>query len=193
VDCDGLERSRERSAGRRGARRRLGELARALERVLPVLERTAAGAEHELVAPHGPAVRSEVGAEPDRASLEDLVESLDALRVSLETESRRTQELLRSAPVLGGATLLETRRRHTDVDWPALEQLEQSWRADPQATERAQRFSTARDLLEAYGPPTEIQAHDGVLKFRYKREGGTEWSFQLADGFVVATWVDLRE
>ena len=173
--------------------RELGEVARTQERILVALERLAAHWEDELVPPSGSAVRAELGADVvEGPSLDELVESLAALRASLETESRRTQDLLRSAPALGGESLLETRQRRSAVDWPALERLEQSWRADARAADRSQYFQSARDLLETYGPPTAIYRQEkGGMLFHYSRspKGVSGSYFRLHDGIVIEFFV----
>ena len=100
------------------------------------------------------------------ASLHELTVSLEQLRESIEAESRRTQEVIRNAPVFGGESLNELRDRTADTNWTDLEALEENWRSDPTATARSQHFQSARDLLEAYGPTERDLSTEGRTALR---------------------------
>ncbi|MEM9380364.1 MAG: hypothetical protein AAGB93_10490 [Planctomycetota bacterium] len=137
------------------------------------------------------------GADGDGAEvpgLAVLAARLDELRASLEFESRRTQEAIRSAPAFGGETLGDVRRRVTDVAWAALDGLEEDWRTDERSADRSQRFQTARDLLETYGPPSSIYRPKGGLLYVYRRhddgQAGPAHYFRLQDGYVVEFFVE---
>jgi hypothetical protein len=175
--------------------RELEQLSRSQNRTAEALERLERLLSRGLDArPSSTDARREVAAGPEPQSLEGLIASLDALRASIETESRRTQELIRSAPAFGGESLSELRQRRTVTDWTTLEGLEQSWRADPDLASRSQYLQTARDLLESYGPPTAIYRPKGGMLFHYRRhaEGaaGPSWYFRLQDGLVVEFFVE---
>ena len=103
------------------------------------------------------------------ASLGELAESLEALRKSIESESRRTQDVIRNAPAFGAESLRDIRGRTVDTNWADLETLEQNWRSDPTTTARSQHFQSARDLLENYGPPNAIYRPKGGLHYVYRR------------------------
>lgn len=171
----------------------LRELRRAQERTADVLGRLEAflGARLEAPPPE-PAARSPQGELPTPESFEALARSLDAVRVAFERESTQTRELLRAAPALH-ESLRELRTRRAEIDWAALEQLETRWRGDPEGADRSQHFQTARDLLEAYGPPTAIYRPKSGMLFHYRRaegEPGPSWYFRLQEGFVVEFFVE---
>ncbi len=127
-------------------------------------------------------------------SMAALRESMDALRLAYEAESDETQEILRSAPALGGESVRAARERRSEVDWEALKVLETAWRSDPDAADRSQYFQTARDLVEAYGPPTAIHRPKGDLAFYYHRgpsqSPGPAWYFRIKEGLVVEFFID---
>lgn len=176
----------------------LGALTRTQERTVQALERLETLLAERLDAPvlqAAPRRPVDDGSGTSVESLDELVEALNALRLSLETESRRTQELLRDAPALGGESLLAVRERRIAPDWVALEDLEKTWRQDEDLADRSQYFQTARDLLETYGPPTAIyRPKGGGLLFHYRNipldTPGTSWYFRLQDGFVVEFWIE---
>ncbi|MEM1452009.1 MAG: hypothetical protein AAF957_13895 [Planctomycetota bacterium] len=160
---------------------------------LAALERSAADA---ALAPvpspsGGRRVAADAGEVP---GLAELAASLDGLRASLETQSKRTQEAIRSAPAFGGETLSDVRRRVTSVEWGALDELEEQWRSDERATDRSQAFQTARDLLATYGPPSAIYRPKGGLLYVYRRhaegQAGPALYFRLQDGYVVEFFVE---
>ena len=148
----------------------LNELAAAQKRTAAALLRLEELLSERLdtTVPASPA-RGVVGASAP-PSYDELIASLDALRTTLETESRRTQELIRGAPAFGGESLLQVRGRKNEANWAALEVLLEEWRLDRKAATRSQYFKSVRDLLEAYGPPTTIHPQQGTLMFEYKRE-----------------------
>ncbi len=180
----------------------LAELARTQERTLRVLEALEARlAANELVPPAGLAAPRESadGAPapgPAVADLGALAQSIDALRVTFQAETQRTQELLRSAPALGGESLIDVRARRSEIDWVALELLEERWNEDERASDRSQYFQSARDLIEAYGPPSAIYRPKGGVLFVYRRADpsvpANSWYFRLQDDYVVEFWIEIE-
>ena len=144
-------------------------------------------------ASRAPSSREVVGGLP-APSLDELVASLDALRVSIESNSQQTRDMLQTTIGDAGESLVETKERNTLTNWPALEGLEHEWRANPDQATREQYLQTARDLLEAYGPPTAIYRPKSGLLFHYRRhaEGapGVEWYFRMQDGIVIEFYVE---
>jgi hypothetical protein len=172
-------------------RAELARLALAEERTLAVLERleqALAG----LTAPV-PEERRAVSAAPP-PSLDELVASLDALRATIEAETRRTQELIRDAPAFGGESLQSVRERNAATDWTALDRLESDWRTDGKAVDRSQQLQSPRDLLRAYGPPSAIYRPQGGMLFVYRRhaegQSGPAHYFRLQEGMVIEYWVE---
>ena len=129
-------------------------------------------------------------------SFTQLARSLDALRESFERETTATQEVLRSSPVFGEEALRVLRDEKLDPDWRALEELEQSWIANPEQANRSQYFLTPQDLLKLYGPPTNIYRPQGGLNFysrqHPKGDSGPAWSFRIQEGFVVGFWLEYE-
>ena len=168
-------------------------------------ERTAAALEHleEVLADRldvpAPAMsaRHPLASAPGPESFDYLIASLDALRATFEAESGRTRELIRSAPAFGGESLREIRGRSAGPNWIALDELERSWRTDGQQANRSQYLQTARDLLEAYGPPSAIYRPQGGILFVYRRhaegEAGPAWYFRIQDGIVVEFFLEDEE
>jgi len=168
----------------------LDRLARSQERTAAALERLEEILTERLDVPTLEAsARRAVGSAPAAETFDQLIASLDALRATLEAESRRTQELIRRAPAFGGESLREVHDRSPGPDWGALGELERGWRADEREANRSQYLQTARDLLEAYGPPTAIYRPKDGLLFVYRRhaegQSGPAWYFRLQDGMVV--------
>lgn len=134
---------------------------------------------------------------PDAETYADLIRSLDALRRSMEEDSQRTQEMLRNHAVDGGESLVTTRRLNTVTLWSELEALEKAWRIDEDAASRSQYFQTAKDLLLAYGPPTEIFRPKGGILFYYRNHpagsAGPAWYFRLQDDMVVEFFLEDEE
>lgn len=168
------------------------------DRTAAVLERLEAALAERLVPPAVEDTHREPAGAPSPApeSLDELVASLGALRDAIELESRRTQELIRTAPALGGTSLDEARRRSPATNWVALEELEKQWHDDAQAVGRSQYFRTVRDVIETYGPPTAIyrprDRADVLLHYRRGPEGepGWSWYFRVHDGYVVEFWME---
>lgn len=168
----------------------LRHLAQSQERTALALERLEAVLADRLDTPPPPgSARSAVSSGPAPESFDELIVSLDALRTTFEAESRRTQELIRTAPAFGGESLQEVLQRSSGPNWISLEELEKSWRADKSQANQSQYFQTSRDLLVAYGPPTAIHRPTGGLLYAYRRhaEGGAgpAWFFRMQDGIVV--------
>ncbi len=175
----------------------LARLRQAQARTAGVLERLEElFAEPELAPAATPGERVAIGDFPPPESFDALARSLDALRATLERESNETQSLIRSAPALGGETLIDVRDRRADVDWVALEALAERWHGDAHAADRSQYFQTSRDLLEAYGPPSAIyRPKDGLLfKYRDAPEDvpAPSWYFRLKDGIVIEFWLETE-
>ena len=130
----------------------------------------------------------------DVGSYAALIESLDALRASIEEDSLRTQEMLLRNPGGEGESLVTTRRRNTVTLWSELEALEQAWRVDEEAASRSQYFQTAKDLLQAFGPPTEIFRPKSGILFYYRNHPpgtpGPAWYFRLQDDMVVEFFLE---
>lgn len=130
----------------------------------------------------------------DQESYSTLVASLDALRRSIEEDSMHTQEMLSRSPAGEGESLVTTRRRNTVTLWAELEALEQTWRVDEAAASRSQYFQTMKDLLQAYGPPTEIFRPKGGILFYYRNHPpgtpGPAWYFRLQDDMVVEFFLE---
>lgn len=173
--------------------RELGRLVEAQERTLAVLERLAEGLEAGPLPAPVRAMPARARVEAERAgdsSSERWLSALEDVRATFATESHRTQELLRGAPALGGESLTEVRERRRDTDWNALEVFEAAWRRDSKAASRTCHFLTMRELLEAYGPPTDLYRPQGGLIFHYARDAGPEWYFRLQDGTCIEAWVE---
>ncbi|MFT5287065.1 MAG: hypothetical protein ACI8TQ_003241 [Planctomycetota bacterium] len=172
-------------------------MAKVLERIEQLLD---SGSGTQLGTPSkNTGERMAVSSSEDSATpqtLAELVRSLDSLRSSIEQESLTTQEMIRSGSAFGGESMLKLRDQKTDPSWIALEELEQSWHANPEAANRSQYFLTPQDLLKRYGPPTAIYRPQGGLNFYYRKhpkgESGPAWSFRVQDGIVVGFLVDYE-
>lgn len=131
------------------------------------------------------------------ADFAELIASLDALRHSLATEAQKTQALIRTAPAFGGETLNQVRKRRSEIDWHSLESLRAKWEHDADEANRTQYLQSAKDLVEAYGPPSAIYRPKDGLLFTYRgpeEEGRTRtWYFRLKDGFVIEFFVEWEE
>jgi hypothetical protein len=174
----------------------LRELRRSHERTAELLERIEARLAQRLEAPPAErTARAPQGELSERESFDELAKSLDALRDTFERESSETQAVIRRSPAFGGESLVEARRRRSDVDWVALQDLEARWRSEPGLANRSQYFQTLHDLLETYGPPTAIyRPGKGGMLLHYRRapEGtlGPSWYFKLEDGIVVEFFLE---
>ena len=177
----------------------LAELARAQERTAAALERLEDLLEAPVRAGEEPAVRRpsiKEGGELPR--FDELIASLDALRASFEAESQRTQELIRSAPALGGESLSQLKQRSTVTNWSALDLLEDSWREDSEKASRSQYLQSAQDLVASYGVPSSIyRPKRGGLLFVYRRheegQAGPAWYYHVQDGMVVEFFLEDEE
>ena len=139
-------------------------------------------------------ISERTGFAPDLAAL---IESMDALRASLnELASPIQAGKQASLPSIGGR-LRDARQRHPEIQWGTLDSLDEAWRNDSHAADRSQHFQTAKDLLVEYGPPSAIyRPKDGLLfVYRHHPEGaaGRAWYFRLQDGFVVEFWIEDEE
>lgn len=129
--------------------------------------------------------------------VEELLRGLDALRESFEAQTTRTLDTIAAAPIFQEEPLSRVRERRRDVDWPALEALRAEYEADPRAADTSQYFLSARELLEVYGPPSDIfRPSKGGLLFHYRRAPrdveAPAWYFRVQDGFVVEFFVEVN-
>lgn len=130
-------------------------------------------------------------------SLDGLIASLDSLRVSIENESRRTQEIMRSSPAFAGESMADVRERRATPDWAVLNDLQARWSLDQEATNRSQHLQTAQDLVATYGKPSTIYRPNGGILFVYRAhaegEAGPASYFRLQDGMVVEYWLEHEQ
>jgi len=163
----------------------LRELAAAQVRTAELLERVEAHLADDLERPAAPQRGSSSEAAPP-PSLEALVGSLDALRASIEAESQRTQELIRRSPAMGGESLSSVRNRRAEPNWALLRTLANDWDRDLQLARRSQYFLSTREVLETYGPPTEVYSGGQIVYGGQPQdEDETTWNFRIVDGYVV--------
>lgn len=166
------------------------------QRTLDALERLG----EELAASRGaPAAdaRRAVGEPLSALQVGELLRSLDALRLSFEAQTTRTLERIAEAPIFRDEPLSRVRERRRDVDWSALDALRAQYGADPRAADASQYFLSARELLEIYGPPSDIfRPSKGGLLFHYRRAPrdveAPAWYFRVQDGFVVEFFVEVN-
>lgn len=151
-----LQRLDELYAELQRTNRELAEL-RGVLRLAPAERRPATPAgEDEL-----PAVRIE----PDDPAT---AAALAALERRLLIELEATRELIRRET--GAERLVERiRNARRDVDWTAWEDVIAAWRRDPEEARRMVKLLTVDELLERYGPPTNVWSNTNGLTWQYQR------------------------
>jgi hypothetical protein len=147
-----------------------------------------------LPASNGPAgLPSVQAADSNAVRTPDLSPVLESLGRTLE---RLDQKL--SGSRHGPAGLTQARELRRDIEWNALLPIAQAMSRDSDQAKRAVRFLTPTELLERFGPPTEVYAARGsaAISWSYQREGMiegeeavlSEVTFRIQDGYVIDAW-----
>lgn len=155
-------------------------------------------------------LRAELGRGPRRA-LDEPVEppdSTSAVGISsrelarLEASMRSGFDELRALIELGERHALvdaiRSDKRH--IDWTAWEEVIAAWRRDPKEARQMIKLLTSDELIDRFGPPTDVWANQMGLTWQYKRDHPVEAGLtqeiilRLPDGFVAQLAVrELRK
>lgn len=111
----------------------------------------------------------------------------------LEASMRAEFDALRSLIELGERHALvdaiRSDKRH--ADWTAWEEVIAAWRRSPEEARKLVKLLTSDELIDRFGPPTDVWANQLGLTWQYEREhpldpGLTqEIILRLPDGFVA--------
>ena len=134
--------------------------------------------------------------EPVESGESDAASDRPALRrelADLEASMRSEFESLRALIELGERHALvdaiRSDKRH--IDWTAWEEVIAAWRRSPEEARKMVKLLTSDELIERFGPPTDIWANQMGLTWQYKRdhpidtELTQEAILRLPDGFVA--------
>jgi hypothetical protein len=131
----------------------------------------------------------------DAAELRELVLSIESLRQRLDrTEAMWTTHAQAPADPL---SLDELREDKHEVDWMECRNFIDDWKLDQAAAEENLKFTSDRDLMKRFGPPTEVWSNEKGVHWVYGEDYNeltetyeTQIFLRLRDGYV--TLVDVE-
>lgn len=128
----------------------------------------------------------------------DLSPVLESLGRTLE---RLDEKLAGNGQGTRGIT--QARALRHDIDWNALLPIAQAMTRDRMQAKKAVRFLTPAEVLERFGPPSEVYSPKGsaAISWNYQRTGiyegeetvVSEVTFRIQDGYVIDAWGDDDE
>jgi len=120
-------------------------------------------------------------------------EALNAALARLENtfrlELEKTRELITESGAAGLVERIRSDRRH--VDWAAWEDVIVVWKRDMDEARRMVKLMTADELIERYGPPTDVWTNTNGLTWQYARIDPLDATklqeviLRLPDGYVA--------
>lgn len=132
--------------------------------------------------------REPVDAAPERTPAE-LRDELARLEGTVRTGFAELRALIELGERHALVESIRSNRR--DVDWTAWEEIIAAWNRDPEEARKAVKLLTSDELIERFGPPTDVWANQMGLTWQYERvhplnpDRTQEVILRLPDGYVA--------
>jgi len=114
---------------------------------------------------------------------------LARLEASMHAEFEALRALIELGERHALVEAIRSDKRH--VDWTAWEEVIEAWRRSPEEARKLVKLLTSDELIERFGPPSDVWANQLGLTWQYERQhpldpGLTqEIILRLPDGFVA--------
>ena len=177
-----------------------GELVSGLQRELSLLRRSIEERpeREELTAPitREPEAVSDTDRQPlqgPTTSNEEILAAIRALEAKLVSDERDGAELEEGTIPLSSEELLERMKDPTrGIDWAAWDPIVNLWHQDKNEARKAVKLLTDEQVLERFGPPTDVWSNAQGITWQYARDWdpvrkkfGTDIILRIPDGYVT--------